>query len=1247
MIPGGYVGLTDSNYKVILERYMDARLRKYFFLAFAALFTLLAALNEKEILFRNPEARLVERFQKKLIQKEQLLSAELVNIQQISEQPGFTDNYLSELASYNQSIDNNGTGYLIYRNGRLFYWSNRSIAFRNTLPVNTESDSKVVHFPNGYYLTRSISTDSLTIIGLVLIRSDYPHENQFLNNAFQQDFALPPGFRLLKAGAANAIPILNMDGETVFSILPEGEVLCATSQLYIPGILYIAGIIFLLLFFRKWITENSNMEGFRLLYMISLLFFLYWVHILFRFPKVFYHLDFFSPAQFAYSFWLPSLGDFFILSAFFFYLMVHLYKDLRIVLIEKSLSLPRRYIAMVLFLLLAAGYLLIDYFIRKLIYNSSFSFTLNQINEITLQTALGLASMMLLLYGLVLVTLRIADETRRFMSLKDVLLLVLLITSATAILVWTVTGSAHIQPLVFYLLITSLACSLGPSGSSKFGMSYLILFLAIITVFSLEVIYRITVQKEREDQQLLAVNLVAEHDPAAEVFLAEIQQQINVDPNIPDFLMQPYENLEEYLELTYFSGFFRQYDLQITICSGSDSLIIHPHNTLVPCFPFFENMIKEQGYPLPGTSFYYMDNMNGRISYFGRIHYPLSADSIGISIFMELHSRIPSEGIGFPELLIDKSMRKPARYNRFEYAKYYGGELVDRHGDYKYNYYIYSYDFENEEFAYSIWDGYEHLIYCTREDNYVIVSRSLYSFVDYLISFPYLFVFYFGFSLVTILFIRPTSRRRKFQFDLKFRIQAAIISIVFVSLLLVALGTIFYNVEEYRSRMQEDLDGKMNSISAEIDMRLEDVDRLTPEIYDWLARELVNLSNIFTTDINIYGVNGDLIVSSRPEVFNKGLVSRKISTQAYYELFENFQTNYFQPERIGELKYLSVYSPIINNSGDYLGFINLPYFTHQDKYSQEISTFIVAFINLYVLLFLASILVAVFIANQITRPLVAIRENLRKIELGKRNEPIDYRTDDEIGKLVKEYNKKVDELAVSAELLARSERESAWREMAKQIAHEIKNPLTPMKLNIQHLQRFEGEGDEYRQKVNRIAQTLIGQIETLSEIATEFSNFAKIPTARKQVFNLARQIGKVIELYENHDRVTIEFDLGGCEDLEVNADREQLMRALINLIKNGIQAIPPERKGEIRISLRRNNHMVEIAVSDNGTGIPEELREKMFSPNFTTKSSGMGLGLAIVKNIAENFNGRVWFETVTGEGTTFFLAIPAYEESYD
>ena len=217
--------------------------------------------------------------------------------------------------------------------------------------------------------------------------------------------------------------------------------------------------------------------------------------------------------------------------------------------------------------------------------------------------------------------------------------------------------------------------------------------------------------------------------------------------------------------------------------------------------------------------------------------------------------------------------------------------------------------------------------------------------------------------------------------------------------------------------------------------------------------------------------------------------------------------------------------------------------------------------------------------------------------------------------------------------------------MAKQIAHEIKNPLTPMKLNIQHLQRASTEGKGYDEYIKRVAETLIEQIDNLSNIATEFSNFAKIPTARNQVFVLSELLHKVIDLFESHDLVKLDFYSNGLDEIEVNADREQLSRAIINLIKNSIQSIPKDREGRINVLLNRRDHMAVISVSDNGVGIPVELRDKLFSPSFTTKTSGMGLGLAIVKNIVENFSGKIWFETELGKGTTFFLEIPIWEKT--
>jgi nitrogen fixation/metabolism regulation signal transduction histidine kinase len=235
----------------------------------------------------------------------------------------------------------------------------------------------------------------------------------------------------------------------------------------------------------------------------------------------------------------------------------------------------------------------------------------------------------------------------------------------------------------------------------------------------------------------------------------------------------------------------------------------------------------------------------------------------------------------------------------------------------------------------------------------------------------------------------------------------------------------------------------------------------------------------------------------------------------------------------------------------------------------------------------------------------------------------------------------VQELEKSAELLAQSERESAWREMAKQIAHEIKNPLTPMKLNVQHLQRTIEEGKEDPALVDRISATLIEQIDSLSAIANEFSDFAKMPRAQTGSVNLVKKLENLLLLFEASDKSTVHLDLQGWKKVYVFADKEQLMRVFINLVKNGIQSVPDKREARIQISLEveEDSHAL-VSIRDNGKGVPEEIRDKLFRPNFTTKSAGMGLGLAISANIVRSMGGSIWFETALEQGTTFFVQLP-------
>jgi nitrogen fixation/metabolism regulation signal transduction histidine kinase len=331
----------------------------------------------------------------------------------------------------------------------------------------------------------------------------------------------------------------------------------------------------------------------------------------------------------------------------------------------------------------------------------------------------------------------------------------------------------------------------------------------------------------------------------------------------------------------------------------------------------------------------------------------------------------------------------------------------------------------------------------------------------------------------------------------------------------------------------------------------------------------------------------------------------------------------------------------MNGDNEFLAYLNLPYFTQSGALAQDVTNLVVAVINVYVILILLIVLISIFLADRITQPLRMIQNRIAQVSLNRKNEMIQYKRSDEIRGLVEEYNYMVQELERSAGLLAQSERESAWREMAKQIAHEIKNPLTPMKLNVQHLQRAFSEGKHDREMVDRISATLIEQIDSLSAIAREFSDFAKMPQPRHSRINLVSKLNSLQQLFETTDNMKILINMGKHRKVYVMADKEQLMRVFINLVKNGIQSIPEGREGLINIVLDTDGKgMVKVDISDNGKGIPEEIRDKLFQPNFTTKSGGMGMGLAITHNIVRSMGGRIWYDTVLHEGTTFHVELP-------
>jgi len=698
----------------------------------------------------------------------------------------------------------------------------------------------------------------------------------------------------------------------------------------------------------------------------------------------------------------------------------------------------------------------------------------------------------------------------------------------------------------------------------------------------------------------------------------------------------------KYISRKYFLGFWTKYHVQITVCTQGKKLKIKPDNVITPCDEYFSNQVKQFLQPV-GTEGLYFQNQSVDVTYYlGKISIrPAVWDTAKpCSVYVEINSKNTSRGLGYPELLMDKSLPSSENLSGYSYAFYYQGELVRNVGKY-------FYDIENEKynnpgpgFRFISQNQYIHLVHGIDSRTTLLLSQEKPGTADVLA--PFSFIFFFLLLLMLLLFLLSGSRYSLSLSTLTFRLRLQIFMVVVILGSSVIIGgiTLWYLNQLNYNKNKDVVSEKMNTVQVELENRFGNVTELRTSFRDELDDQLLNLSNTNFTDINVFGLDGSLLSSSRNQIFDEGLISGQMNPEGLFNMVNERKSFFIHSEKIGEYSFLSAYAPLRNFDNRVIGYLNLPYFARQEDLRQEVSRLLAAYANIYILMMAVAVLLALLLSRYITRPLQLIRDQLGNVQLGRVNAKVDWERSDEIGKLVTEYNRMIDELSRSAELLARSERESAWREMAKQVAHEIKNPLTPIKLSMQHLMKaWDDKSPDWDSRLKRFSQTLIMQIDTLSAIASEFSDFAQMPVSSFKRIDLQPLVNHSIGLFKDQDNVRINFQADAGKYF-VNADENQMLRVFNNLIKNSIQAIPSDRQGKIDIELAIRENNCQLKFTDNGSGIPTEQQTSIFSPNFTTKSAGMGLGLAMVKNIIDNSGGRVWFDSTEGSGTSFTILLP-------
>lgn len=476
------------------------------------------------------------------------------------------------------------------------------------------------------------------------------------------------------------------------------------------------------------------------------------------------------------------------------------------------------------------------------------------------------------------------------------------------------------------------------------------------------------------------------------------------------------------------------------------------------------------------------------------------------------------------------------------------------------------------------------------------------------------------------------------------RLQLVLISTLIVVLALIYTVSVLHIrsvfISEQRHRLQETASHIQTSLQNLYfwDMGLNSANSTSLNI------DLRDMSFDYKTDIHVYDLNGQLLGSSTPRLFDLGLLSHQMSSAAF---FSNNATK-VQYERLGNVKYLSAYTEFVNGNYSTIGYIAVPSFISQDEMDMYIGNFVARLLPLYIILLVLCLTVIWVVTRMVSHPLSALSKQMKNYHLGDSGFHISYRYNDELGDLIKHYNEMLDALAESTRRLARSERESAWRTMARQVAHEINNSLTPMKLTLQQLQHSKGS-ERFEKAFVRSTSLLIEQIDNMSNIASSFSSFAKMPEVQVHVVDIAEKMHNYITLLRNQSSIVPIRYIGPEHGVMAMADGNQIVQVFTNIVRNAVQAMEGRENSDIIIIMKDvphhqneakglavNSHWVEISFSDNGPGIPKDIQDKVFVPNFTTKNTGAGLGLAISRNIVEGCGGKITFKT-SKKGTVFFV----------
>lgn len=1113
-------------------------------------------------------------------------------------------------------------GLYLWQKDSLGFWNNSQIPLQKDKDIFTKEQG-LIKMPHGFYLYFKSEKDQKTALALCLVKPTYELQNNYLKNHFRTWTGIPEGIKL---DTTNLSPYkVELDDQNLFSIKGNDEVYFSEKDDTLSLLVFFMGFVFVLISVLFYLIAKPSVT--RLVVSVFCVLLLRTMMLWLKWPAFFYRTELYDLRIFgnAQSFANGYLGDIFfnaltlLCLAAIFHFQSPQFKN----------RIERFCFSFLLFVLIFVIFNQFNQTAISLINNSTLSFDFLSIFNIKIPVFIGLGA--LSLYALALFFL--INKSLSLFSAKtwrgafQFSLLYLCLCGIQQAYTHRIGFLENYWLLIYALVLLFLLRLYGFKIALALGLQ--IVLMSVVTSKLFNTYIQINQEK---DLSILATKLSEKQDPILENEFSDIPGKMRKDDGLNtmvNFLEEiPTAEKEAVLLLKqkYFSGYFDRYTVQFSLFDKNCKPLFDVKDPRFTNEGFFDDLIRENSDSTATSELFFLKNHRKNAQYVGKV------DLKDKKLFILMEAKQFEELGSFPDLLLDQSQQKPEKLKGFSHSVYRAEQVTSRFGDFNY-----PFSLQDSTTLAKSEQEFIHHYYQPDENTNVIISQKarkwnyFFTFNSYLLLFfslvTYLSYLFYS-ALFTNHFSSPTLTRR---------IQTIIVVLLLLAMSAVGVTSGALVNGQFEKNNKKQLEEKTQIIINEL------TSQFTPEqVFDPSQKELINLklkeySRLFNTPISLFYKNGELFNTSESKLYDMGLAASFVNPKAFWKLKYNQSSSESVTDKAGTLNYLSLYTPLFDSKKQLIGFINLPYFARQSDLVNELSGIISALINVYVILFVISIVAGLILSGFITQPLRLIKQQLSNVSLGKQNEKIVWQSNDEIGKLVSEYNHMLVKLENSAALLAQSERESAWREMAKQVAHEIKNPLTPMKLNLQYLQHLmKNNPDDFREKFERTSIGIIEQIDSLANIANEFSNFAKLPGTQLEPINLAEVITSSVLIFENQKSINIINTIAQSE-IRVMGDRDQGLRVFNNILKNAIQALEDQANPEIQISLEEKESSVVVAITDNGCGIDENLKTKIFTPNFTTKTTGSGLGLAMVKNIMQGFGGSISFASEKDQGTVFYL----------